>query len=234
MSAPMAVQRRSAPLLIFDFNLAKAVAVLAIGLFGLTMAVQTISVRFGTRRREMAGQQFHYSRLKLGGMTFALVAILVAPGVLCIVDSRDDAPFDRACLAVVSTALFLLGALIVRKFYKVCVDGKPVVTITNEGIFDTRVSKDMIVWSDIKGVQFSGGRDRTIHLRLIPGARKRLHLKKKAAIYTALLGVVGIAPGPLAVRDSKLLRAIESQMERRRAAAGVADITSPRPTLGQF
>jgi hypothetical protein len=168
-------------------------------------------------------QRFYYSRLKLGGMTFALAAILVAPGVLCIMNDGYNGPLDRVYLSVVSTVFFLLGALVVRKFYKVCVEHKPVVTITDEGIVDRRVSKDMIAWDDVKSAQFSGGRDRTIHLQLIPGARKRLRLTKIAGVYTTFLGVVGIASGPLAVRDSALLRAIESQIDRHRATAGVAD-----------
>jgi hypothetical protein len=51
----------------------------------------------------------------------------------------------------------------------------------------------------------------------------KISLTRIAAVYTAFLGVVGIAPGPLAVRDSALLRAIESQIDRHRAMAGVAD-----------
>jgi hypothetical protein len=171
----------------------------------------------------MTVQRFYYSRLKLGGMTFAVTAILVAPGVLCIMNDRYNGPLDRVYLSVVSTVFFLLGALVVRKFYRVCVEHKPVVTITDEGIVDTRVSKEMIVWDDVKSAQFSGGRDRTIHLQLIPGARKRLRLTRIARVYTAFLGVVGIASGPLAVRDSALLRAIENQIDRHRATAGAAD-----------
>jgi hypothetical protein len=171
----------------------------------------------------MTVQRFYYSRLKLGGMTFALAAILVAPGVLCIMNDSYSGPLNRVYLSVVSTAFFLLAALVVRKFYRVCVDHKPVVTITDEGILDTRVSKQMIAWDDVKSAEFSGGRDRTIHLQLIPGARKRLRLTRTAAVYTAFLGAVGIASGPLAVRDIALLRAIENQINAHRAAAGVAD-----------
>ncbi len=170
----------------------------------------------------MTPQRFYYSRLKLGGMTFAVTAILVAPGVFCITNDGYNGPLDRIYLSAFSTVFFLLGALVVRKFYKVCVEHKPVVTITDEGIVDTRVSKDMIAWDDVKSAQFSGGRDRTIHLKLIPGARKRLRLRRMAGVYSAFLGVVGIASGPLAVRDSALLRAIETQLERHRATPGVA------------
>jgi hypothetical protein len=168
----------------------------------------------------MTVQRFYYSRLKLGGMTFAVVAILVAPGVLCIVNDRYNGPLDRIYLAAISSVLFILGALAVRKFFRVCVEHKPVVTISDEGIVDTRVSKDMIAWDDVKSVQFSGGRDRTIHLQLVPGAKKRLRLTRIAGVYAAFLGVIGIASGPLAVRDSALLRAIENQLDRRRATAG--------------
>jgi hypothetical protein len=164
-------------------------------------------------------QRFYYSRLKLGAMTFALAAILVAPGVFSLTSDRYEAPLDRTFLAVASTALFLLSALVVIKFYRVCVDRKPVVTISDEGFLDTRVSQDLIVWDDIQSVQFSGGRDRTIHLRLVPGATKRLRLTRLAWVYTGVLGVVGVASGPLAVRDSALLRALESQIARHRATA---------------
>jgi hypothetical protein len=175
------------------------------------------------KANRMTIQRFYYSRLKLGGMTFALTVILVAPGVLCILNDSYSTRLDRVYLAAVSSVFFLLAALVVRKFYRVCVEHKPIVTITDAGIVDTRVSRDMIAWDDVKSVQFSGSRDRTIHLQLIPGARKRLRLKRLARVYAACLGAVGIASGPLAVRDSALLRAIEIQIERRRAAAGVAE-----------
>ena len=180
----------------------------------------------------MTTQRFYYSRLKLGGMTFALAAILVTPGVLCILNDSYNTPLDRVYLSIAATAFFFVGALVVRKFYKVCVEHKPVVTITDEGIIDTRVSNDMIAWDDVKSVQFSGGRDRTIQLQLIPGARKQLRLTRIAGVYTAFLGVVGIASGPLAVRDSALLRAIESQIDRHRATAGVGNATGLRETPG--
>jgi hypothetical protein len=172
----------------------------------------------------MTIQRFYYSRLKLGGMTFALAAILVTPGVLCILNDKYNTPLDRVYLSVAATAFFFLGALVVRKFYKVCVEHKPVVTITDEGIIDTR--------DDVKSVQFSGGRDRTIQLQLIPGARKQLRLTRIAGVYTAFLGVVGIASGPLAVRDSALFRAIESQIDRHRETAGVKDATDFHETPG--
>jgi hypothetical protein len=155
-------------------------------------------------------------------MTFALTAILVAPGVFCITNDGYNGPLDRIYLLAFSTVCFLLGALAVRKFYKVRVEHKPVVTIANEGIVDTRVSKDMIAWDDVKSAQFSGGRDRTIHLKLVPGARKRLRLRRTAGTYATFLGVIGIASGPLAVRDSTLLRAIEIHIERHRTMVGVA------------
>jgi hypothetical protein len=155
-------------------------------------------------------------------MTFALTAILVAPGVFCITNDGYNGPLDRIYLLAFSTVCFLLGALVVRKFYKVRVEHKPVVTIANEGIVDTRVSKDMIAWDDVKSAQFSGGRDRTIHLKLVPGARKRLRLRRTAGTYATFLGVIGIASGPLAVRDSTLLRAIEIHIERHRTMVGVA------------
>jgi hypothetical protein len=180
----------------------------------------------------MTIQRFYYSRLKLGGMTFALTAILVAPGIFCIINDEYTGPLDRVYLSAVSTVFFLLAALVVRKFYKVCVEHKAVVTITDEGIVDTRVSKDVIAWDEVMSAQFSGGRDRTIHLKLAPGARKRLCLRRMAGVYTALLGVVGIASGPLAVRDSTLLRAIESQIDRHRATTAVADATKPSGTPG--
>jgi hypothetical protein len=180
----------------------------------------------------MTIQRFYYSRLKLGGMAFVVTAIIVTPGVLCIVNNRYAGPFDRVWLSAIATGFFFGGAAVIRKYYAVCVEHKPVVTITDEGIVDTRVSHDMIVWDDVSSVQFSGGRDRTIHLQLIPGARKRLRFRRIAGLYTAFLGVVGIASRPLAVRDSALLRAIESQIDRHRAKAGVADATNLHEASG--
>ena len=178
----------------------------------------------------MAAQQFYYSSVKLGAMTFLLAGVFVVPGVLCIVSDRHNTPLDRIYFSAASATFFLLGALVVGKFYRICIEHRPVVTISDAGIVDTRVSKDMIAWDDVKSVQFSGGRDRTIHLQLFPGARKRLRLRRIASLYTAFLGVVGIASGPLAVRDSALFRAIESQVERRRAAPGAAAAISLRET----
>lgn len=175
----------------------------------------------------MTIQRFYYSRLKLGGVTITLVAIFATLGVLCILSGRYNTPFERVYISAVSTVFFILSALVIAKFYNVCVERKPVVTITEEGIVDTRVSKTMIAWDDVKSVQFSGGRDRTIHLELLPGARKRLRFTRIASVYTAFLGVVGIASGPLAVRDSALLRAIESQIDRRKAIAAVSEQQAP-------
>ena len=171
----------------------------------------------------MLVQRFYYSRLKLGGMTFAIAAILVAPGLFCISTERYSTLPGKLYVAAISTFFFFLAALAVTKFYRVCVEHKPVVTLTDTGIVDTRISRDMIAWEDVKAVQLSGSRDRTIHLQLIPGARKRLRLTGMARLYNAFLGVVGIASGPLAVRDNMLLGAIERRIEAHRATVGVSE-----------
>ena len=160
----------------------------------------------------MTDRRYYYSRPKIAFLL--ALSILVAGGVVAFLLYALTLPGMGGAGIALAVILFLCLSmvLVTRSFLRLYGDRRAIVTLTDEGLIDRRVSDDLVKWSAVRAVEDYRGRGgRMFFLRLRPCELAKLKLTRSASFYSPYFDAVQISQRGLDVSANALLREIRAR-----------------------